>query len=181
MSNFTDLVQSRRSIRSYTEDQIPHKHLEKCVDAARIAPSACNSQPWKFIIVNDKKLVKNIALKTLSRDYGMNAFTENANAFIVIVSEKQKLIPSIAGAVQRTDYRLIDIGIACEHIVLQAQELSIGTCVLGWFNEKRIKKILSIPRSRKVELVISMGYASDKELKPRPLKDRSETIGYNRY
>lgn len=183
MGKFLDIVKTRRSIRSYTNAKIGRALLEQCIEAARFAPSACNSQPWKFIIVDEPGIVTQIAEATSHGIMGslMNSFTRRAAAFIVIVIEKNMLPSQIGGLLRKTDFSLIDAGIACEHIVLQATEFGIGTCILGWFDEKRIVKILGIPPEKRVGLVIAMGYPEETELKERKLKERARVIAFNKY
>jgi len=181
MSRFRDLVKGRRSTRKYLNKKIGRQDLESCVEAGRLAPSACNAQPWKFLIIDDENLKQQIAKNAFSGIYGMNYFVSAAAAFIIIITEKQRLFPKLGGMAMRTDFRLIDIGLACENIVLQAQDLDIGTCILGWYNEKAIKKILSIPRSRNIALVIALGYSTEIDKKERKLKDFNETVSYNGY
>jgi len=181
MTSFFELVKSRRSIRKYDGRGIARKDLELCVEAGRHAPSACNSQAWKFVIVDDAEKKKKISDNVFSGLYGMNAFASGAAAFIIVISERIKLPARAGGMLRNTDFRRIDIGLACAHIVLQSQELGIGTCILGWFNEKRLKKILSVPRAKKIELVISLGYPASTKLFEKILKDKSETIAFNRF
>ncbi len=181
MSTFLDLVKARRSVRTYDKRYIKREDLELCVEAARYAPSACNSQPWTFIIIDDTAKKEAIVKNTLSGLYGMNAFTRDAAAFIAIVSEKRKLPAWAGGKLRKTDFRRIDIGIACEHLVLQAQELGIGTCILGWFNERKLKKILSVPFYKKIELVVALGYPTGSELPERKLKHKGMVLAFNEY
>lgn len=181
MSSFLELATSRRSIRSYSEREVKREDLERCVEAARLSPSACNSQPWKFIIIDDKEKKEEVSRKVISGLYNMNAFAKSASAFIAVVSEKTKPPAWAGGKLMRTDFRKIDIGIASAHLVLQAQELGLGTCILGWFNERNLKKILSVPRSKKVELLVSFGYPDNSSLRDRSLKDKSSALSVNRY
>jgi len=178
---FLQLVKSRRSVRSYDARLIKREDLEICVEAARHAPSACNSQPWKFIVIDDIAKKEVIAKNAFSGIYDMNAFVREAAAFILVVSERTKLSAWMGGKLRNTNFRRIDIGIACEHLVLQAQELGIGTCILGWFNEKKLKKILFIPASKKIELVIALGYPEQSEFPERHLKDKDEVVSFNTY
>ena len=182
MASFFDLARSRKSCRFYTEERVPREDLELCAEAARHAPSACNAQPWKFIIIDDPDRSREVASLFPTPGIAMNAFARNAPAFIAILSEKQKAIPWIGGKLASKDFRLMDLGIVCAHIVLQAEELGIGTCILGWFNERKLKKILGVPRSKRIELVITMGYAP-KVLPEREkrLKDKNETVSFNHY
>ena len=147
--NFTELAKNRRSVRKYMNKLIKHDNLELCVEAARYAPSACNSQPWKFIIVNNSPEIDKIKKNAFNGIYKMNTFAKDASAFIIIISEKMKIAAWLGSKISRTRFRSIDIGIACSHIALQAEDLGIGTCILGWFNARRIKQALSIPRSKK--------------------------------
>ncbi|NQT33372.1 MAG: nitroreductase family protein [Candidatus Omnitrophica bacterium] len=181
MNNFLDLANARRSTRVFDGRGIKREDLELCAEAARLAPSACNSQPWKFIIIDDPHAKEAVIKDTLSGIYKMNSFSKDAGAFIAIISEKMKFPAWMGGKVRNTDFRRIDIGIACAHLVLQARELNIKTCILGWFNEGRLKKILSIPFWKKIELVIAMGYNDSEECPERRLKDKSEVVGFNKY
>lgn len=181
MPAFLDLTKKRRSIRRFTGQKIERRHLEMCAEAARYSPSACNVHPWKFIIIDDPQKIALIADLGFSGPYSRNAFAREAGAFIACISEKQKLFPRLAGIIRKTDFRLIDIGIACEHVVLQATELNLGTCILGWFNERKLKKLLSVPASKRIELVIALGYPVETDRAERQLKEISEVRTFNKY
>lgn len=178
---FLDLAKSRRSVRAYTDKNIERKDLELCVEAARHAPSACNAQPWSFVIIDDPEKRDLVARAAAYGPGNLNSFARDARAFIAIVSEKQKFAAWIGGKLRNIDFRDTDIGIACAHLVLQAQELGIGSCILGWFNERKIKKILRVPRFKKIELVITLGYPAETELPEKNLKQRNDVIKYNSY
>jgi nitroreductase len=179
--SFLDLAKKRRSIRFYEQRAISRKDLESCVEAALYAPSACNSQPWKFIIVDGAEQKKELSEGFLSGTYKMNSFALHAAAFIIVVAENMKFPAWVGGKLRKTDFRKIDIGIACAHLVLRAEELGIGTCILGWFDENRSRKILSVPRGKKIELIIAMGYPGEKELPEKILKDKNAVLGWNGY
>jgi nitroreductase len=181
MLDFFELAKTRRSIRAYTGRSVDRKDLEKCVEAARYSPSACNSQPWSFIIVDDPEKTSMIAKAAAYGPGGFNSFTKEAGAFIALVAEKQVFPAWMAGKIRHVDYRHVDIGIACAHLVLQAHELGIGSCILGWFDEGKIKKILSVPRFKTVELVIALGHPAETEIHEKKLKGRSETVFLNNY
>ena len=125
MKTVLNAIKTRRSIRKYTQNPIPRNMLLNCIEAARYAPSACNSQPWKFIIVDDAGTLKEI-VNTFSGFYQMNFFAKEAPALALIVQEKQKAASALGAKIMKTDFRLIDIGIACDHFVLQAAEEGIG-------------------------------------------------------
>ena len=160
---FLDLVRQRRSVRCYEPGRpIPRETLDRCLEAARLAPSACNSQPWSFVVVDEPAQVRALAEAACGHPpYGMNRFAMNASALIAVVTEKMKLAARLGAQFRGVQYSLVDIGIACDHLILQAAEEGIGSCWLGWFNERVVKDRLDIPRARKVELLICLGFAAD--------------------
>ena len=173
---FLDLVNRRQCIRQYQPGRrIPRESLERCLEAARLAPSACNSQPWSFVVVDDPDRVREVAEKACGfPPYGMNKFAMNASALIAVVTEKMKLAARLGAEFRGVQYSLIDLVIACEHLLLQATEESLDSCWLGWFNERAIKKELGIPRRSKVDLLLCLGYAVDPKVREkvrRPLDD----------
>ena len=135
-----------------------------CLEAAGLAPSACNSQPWKFIVVDDEQLKNKLCKAAFSGIYSMNSFCETAPVIIVIISEGSRFLATIGGMFRGTKYYLIDIGIAGEHLVIQAEVLGLGTCWIGWFNEGAVKSILNIPRHKKIDILIALGYYDRDEL-----------------
>ncbi|MEK7849896.1 MAG: nitroreductase family protein [Candidatus Omnitrophota bacterium] len=179
--NFLDLVKKRQSIRSYLPAKpVPRQAIEQCLNAARLAPSACNSQPWHFITVDEPGLKKELGEKIFSGAYGMNSFAKTAPALIVVVSEKSSFMAKIGGYFRGTSFYIMDVGIAVEHFILQATELDLGSCWIGWFNEKETKKILNIPSDKKVDCVISLGY-SEEPLREKNRKPLEEIASFNRY
>ena len=159
---------------------IENEKLDRIIEAGRMAPSACNAQPWKFIIVNEPDLVAKVAEAASAPLLGMNTFVAQAPVQIVIVREKPNLTSRLGAGIKDKDYSLIDIGIAAENICLQAEAEGIGSCMIGWFDENAVRKILGIPGSKRVELIISLGYSlSEKRDKRR--KPAEETVSYNKY
>lgn len=160
---FLELVHRRQSVRRYQPGRrIPRDILDRSLEAARLAPSACNSQPWTFVVVDDPEQVRELALAACTHPpYGMNRFAADASALVAVVTEKMKLAARLGAQFRGVQYSLVDIGIACEHLVLQAAEDGVDSCWLGWFNERALKTRLDIPRSRKVDLLICLGYAAD--------------------
>lgn len=176
---FLDLVQMRHSVRSYAPTPVPREAIDRCLEAARLAPSACNSQPWTFVVVDDKETIAKCAEQAFSGLYSMNSFVKNAAALIVVITERSRYSALLGGYVRGTQYSLIDVGIACEHLVLQAAEEGLGTCWLGWFNEKRLKKLLGLPRSAKVDVAISMGYPAGQKEGSKNRKSLDEVRRYH--
>jgi nitroreductase len=175
-----DLIISRQSDRKYSDKPVEKEKLDRILEAGRMAPSACNAQPWKFIVVNEKELVEKVAEAASAPLLGMNTFVAQAPLQIVVVREKPNLTSKIGASLKDKDYSLIDIGIASENICLQAEAEGLGTCMLGWFDESLVKKLLKIPRDKRVELIITIGYSlSSKREKRR--KPAEETVSYNKY
>ncbi len=175
---FSELVQKRQSDRSYLPKEIEKEKLERIMECGRLAPSACNAQPWKFVVVTDPELKGEVG--EAARGLGMNKFAVQAPVIIVVVEERPNLSSMAGGIAKNKHFPLIDIGIATEHICLAATEEGLGSCIMGWFDEKRIKKALNIPRSKRVLLLVSVGYTEGKQ-RNKIRKDTCEAIIYNTY
>jgi nitroreductase len=149
---FDELIHVRRSVRRYQEKAVEPEKLQALIEAVRLAPSANNAQP----VIKDQ-----VAHATFSKTVSFNQFALQAPVIAVLAIEKQSAITQIAGWLKDRPFYLIDTGIAAAHFCLQATELGLGTCMLGWFDEAQIKKILHIPRATRVGLVITLGYEVD--------------------
>ncbi|MFH0839705.1 MAG: nitroreductase family protein [Candidatus Omnitrophota bacterium] len=176
--NFLELVRRRRSTRKYLSKPVPREAIDRCLEAARLAPSACNSQPWSFIIADKDNLKDDLAATAFSGPYSMNSFAKSAPILIVVITERSGYIATLGGYFKGVQYSLIDIGIACEHLVLQAEEEGLGTCWLGWFNEKAVKKVLGLPDEKKIDIIISMGYPAGGEVREKARKSLDEIRRY---
>ncbi len=182
MNSFFELVAKRQSVRKYSERKIEREKIEKCIEVARLAPSACNSQPWTFIVVDNPELSLKVAKATYSPIIAFNKFAKNSTVMIVIVIERPKTIAQIGDAIKNREFPLIDIGIAAEHFCLQATELGLGTCMIGWFNEKKVKSLLNIPENKRVGLCISMGYPAENYKQRQKIRKSTEDMcRYNSY
>ncbi len=175
---FLELVRKRKSTRKYSNKPIPREVLDKCMEAARLAPSACNSQPWKFIIIKSDPLKNRVVRECFSGVYAINSFVKKADVIVVVVRQKANYKSRLGGKFRKVDFSLIDIGIACDHLTLQAEELGVGSCWIGWFNEKELKKILEIPKKDKIDVIISLGYPEKQYVKPKKRKSLNETREY---
>ena len=149
----------------------------KCLEAARLAPSACNSQPWKFVVVDDRELVRKVG--EAAAGMGMNGFAREVPVIVAVVLEKMNLTARIGSVIKDKEYSLLDVGIAVEHFCLQAAELGLGTCIMGWFNEKKVKELLGI-RGKRVPLLVSLGYPAGENRK-KIRKSMDEMSSWNKY
>lgn len=170
--SFLELVTKRSSCRSYLNKDVPDELIKKCLEAARLAPSACNKQPWRFVIVKDKTLRERICSEAILPWLPM-PWLKDAPVLIAICAKTNLTVHKLASFISKVDYRQIDIGIAGEHFVLSAQSLGLGSCWIGWFKEKKVKKILNIPMNFKVLSLISLGYCAGLKEQPEklPLED----------
>lgn len=175
---FKELVKLRQSDRKYADRAVEREKIEQCLETARLSPSANNSQPWKFVVVDDPALKEQIAESAAS--LGMNKFTHQAPVLIAVVIEKNNTLSTVASVLQGKEYHLLDIGIAVNQLCLQAADLGLGTCIIGWFNEKTVKSLLGIDRKRRVPLLISLGYP-DSPTRPKTRKPIEKTSSWNRY
>ena len=110
----------------------------------------------------------------------MNSFVGQAPVLLIVVREKPNFSSKVGGTIKKKDYSLIDIGIASENICLQARAEGIGSCMIGWFDERMLRKLLAIPRSKRVELIITLGY-SDSEQREKKRKPAEVIVSYNKY
>jgi len=174
------LAQNRQSDRKYLDRPVEKEKIERITEAGRLSPSACNGQPWRFIVVDEPSLRQKMAQATESELLRVNAFVSQAPVLIVIVREKSNFTSRAGDLIKKRDYSLIDIGIATASIVYQATAEGLGSCIIGWFDEKRIRVLLGIPKSKRVELVITVGY-TDSQPRSKSRKPPGEIITYNRY
>ena len=177
-SPFLELVSKRRSIRKYKPAAVEQEKLLACFEAARLAPSACNAQPYRFIAVCEPALREKLSASAFSGVYSVCRFAAKAPVLICVVSERGKASAWLGNQVQGTDFRLIDIGIAAEHFVLAAAELGLGSCWLGWFNAAAAARALGLGAGGKVEIMISVGYP-DEDPPPRKRKSMDVFSAFN--
>ncbi|NDW19009.1 nitroreductase [Dysgonomonas sp. 216] len=179
--DFLELVNKRQSTRAYDKDKaVEPEKVARIIEAARLSPSACNAQPWHFIVVDDPDLKNKVADAASAKLLGMNHFTKQAPVHILIVEEKVNFTSGIGGMIKDKHFAHVDIGIAAAHICLAAEAEGLGSCMLGWFNESKMRKLLDIPESKRVILDIVIGYPAQ-GLRPKKRKATEEVVSYNKY
>lgn len=181
MEDFLTLASMRQSDRSYDPERpIEPEKLERILQAASMSPSACNAQPWHFVVVTDPEIKNKVADATSNRILGLNHFTKQAPVHILIIEEKVNLSSGFGGWVKDKTFSMIDIGIAASHLCLAAADEGLGSCILGWFNEDKIRNLLGIPSGKRVVLDVIIGYSTQsKRIKKRKTSDK--VISYNSY
>jgi len=181
MKTFLELTLKRQSDRAFSNKPIEEDKLMRVLEAARMAPSACNAQPWKMIVVTDQQKRIAIADACTSRVLlGMNHFSKQAPLMIVLVEEKANFTSRFGSVVKQIHYPHLDLGIVASHICLAAADEDLGSCMLGWLNEKKIRSILDIPSDKKVMLVILLGY-SEQPLRKKIRKPLIEIFSREKY
>lgn len=177
-----DLIKNRKSVREFRDAPVERDKIMMCLEAARQAPSASNSQPWRFIVVDDKELKDRLCDAAFGGLYFINSFCKTAPVMVAVISEKSKFLARIGGMFRGTKYYLIDIGAACEHFVLEAEDLGLGTCWIGWFNEGGVKSVLGIPKNKKIDILIALGYYDREKLGPEHGREPMDKIAsFNSY
>ena len=177
--DFLQLAAARQSDRAYDKTRaVEPEKLERILEAARLAPSACNAQPWKFVVVTDSELSAKVG--KASAGLGMNKFAKDAPVHILIVEESMNVTSFLGAKIKDKYFPLIDIGIAAAHIVLAAESEGLGSCILGWFDEKEIKKLIGIPANKRLLLDVAIGYPL-KEKRKKLRKPKEKVISYNNY
>ena len=155
-----DVIARRVSCRSYQSTPVPEAHLMQILEAARLAPSACNEQPWRFAVVRDLDLRRRIVEEGFLPGIKMT-WAINAPVHVVIGMERSFVTHRLAASVSGVNYPWVDMGIAGEHLVLAATELGLGTCWIGWIKPRAIARMVGWPQSVKPVVVITVGYACD--------------------
>ena len=173
--NFTEIANTRQSCRAYNNSRpVEEEKLAAILEAARLAPSACNGQPYHFTVCQGKA-AEEVALAC--RGLGMNKFAVDAPVLIV-VSEKPYVKSAAMGAkVKGNDYRSIDIGIATAYLTAEAAAQSLSTCILGWFDNDQLQKICHLDAPAR--LVITLGYSAEGDkLREKKRRDLTELVSY---
>ena len=178
MGNFKDLLLKRQSDRKYSSKKVEEEKILSCLEAGRLSPSACNSHPWSFVVIDQEPVLQQAQKRIATM--GMNRFVKQVPVLIAIVLEKPNFTASIGSVIKDKEYPLLDIGIATNNICMQATELGLGSCILGWFDEKGLKQLLDVPESKRIPLVIALGYPTTVTRKKirKPMK---EIIYFNSY
>ena len=153
-----ELIKSRRSVRRFKDQPVEREKIIKCVQAACFAPSAEHSQPWRFLVVDDEDAKKNLVRHAFSGIYRPTMWAAKAPVLVVILAQLDFVANRLGKQITGLNYYLIDTGIAGEHFVLQAQELGLGTCWIGWFSAKGVRKALHLPKKYRPVSMLALGY-----------------------
>lgn len=178
-SAFLALASARRSIRKYKPAPVEREKLDLCLEAARLAPSACNAQPYRFIVLDEPALKEKFCAAAFTGVYSATRFAAAAPALVLVTAETGKLSAWLGNQMQDTNFRLIDVGIAAEHFVLAAAEQGLGTCWIGWFDAKAGARALGLGAGKKIEVLLAVGYP-DEAPAARPRRSPEAFSSYNK-
>ena len=171
--NFTEIAQARQSCRSYDENRpVEQEKLNAILESTRLAPSACNGQPYHLTVCKGDT-AKAVAKAT--QGLGMNKFASQAPVLIVISEMPYVKSAAMGARVKGNDYRSIDIGIAAAYLTAEAAAQGLGSCILGWFEDEKIRALCGLDAP--VRLVITLGYPAD-TLRSKKRKDLAELVSY---
>ena len=177
---FQELVRNRRSVRRYLDKPVEREKILACLESARLAPSAENVQPWRFLVIDDPEVKRRFAAAAFSGIYSFSRFAAKAPVLIVILARPDLLANQIGKHIQNISFYLIDVGIAGEHLALQAEELGLGTCWIGWFNARQTRKFFHIPRPFKIVSMMALGYPEARPPREKNRKTLAEIAWFNR-
>lgn len=166
--NFLEIARARQSCRAYDENRpVEQEKLDAVLEAARLAPSACNGQPYHLTVCHGET-ARAVAAATASM--GMNKFAVQAPVLIVVSEMPYNKSAAVGSRLKKIDYRSIDIGIAAAYLTAEATAQGLSSCILGWLDDGKIRSICGLDQP--VRLVITLGYAKDGD--PLRLKKRKE-------
>lgn len=167
MSTFAKLVASRFSCRAYNSEPVSRAMVAQILDAARLAPSACNRQPWRFVVVTEGALRSRLLEEGTLPGLGMS-WALAAPVILVLGIKKSVITHRVAPLLSQVEYPLLDLGIAGEHAVLQATELGLGTCWIGWIRPKEVRRIVGWPADITPQALLTVGWPASKPQRASP-------------
>lgn len=174
------VIKERRSIRKFLDKPVEREKINACLEAARLAPSACNSQPWHYIVIDDPQVKADFCKAAFSGTYKMSAWVEKAPVIIAVVSDKGSIISRLGGFLRKTEFYLVDQGISGEHFVLRAHDLGLGTCWIGWVDSKKAAQFFKLPSGKQIDHLFAVGYPAENPA-PRPRAKLEDIVSYNKF
>lgn len=172
--DFNELILQRQSCRSYDETkEVEDEKLAAVLEAARLAPSACNGQPYHLTVCRGET-AKAVAKAT--QGMGMNQFASQAPILIVISEEDYVKSAALGAKLKGNDYRSIDIGIVAAYLTAAATEQGLSTCILGWLDDQKLRKICGV--NHPVRLVITLGYPKNDAIRQKKRKTADALVRY---
>lgn len=172
-TNFIELAEKRRSVRAYKPDEVPEEMLQTVLEAGRLAPSAVNKQPWRFIVVRGET-----TRRALGAAYAREWFWKAPAILVLCILPNEAWVRAYDGK----NYAMVDGALAMDHMMLAAAELGLGTCWIGSFDPSALREILGLPDGVEVVGMTPLGFP-DVEQNPRVRSRRplGETVMKERW
>ena len=173
--NFTEIAENRQSCRNYDRERpVEREKLDAILNAARLAPSACNGQPYHITVCHGDAAEK---VARATEGMGLNKFAKDAPVMLVISEEPYVASAALGAKLKNNDYRSIDIGIVSAYVTAEAAAQGLSTCILGWLDDRKIREVCGVTGT--VRLVITLGYAAEGDtLRQKKRKDLDKLVSY---
>ena len=183
--DFLDIMRKRRSCRAFDPEKVVSREdLLKIVEAGRLTPSGCNSQPWKFIVI-DSPEAKEKLCDAIVVENGMTGapWRHQVSAFIVLVEQTAKVMQSVSDHYKTTQrFAPGDIGAACMNMCHEAFSLGLDTCIIGMNDQAKMEQYFGIPAGSDARLVLAVGYAADPDAPVNKVrKEFDEVCSFNHW
>ena len=175
MKDYFALIRQRESCRSFSTRPVEKEKLALCLEAARLAPSARNAQPWRYLAVTNPELLDK--LRPMVQGMGMNRFADDCPALVVVV-ETPTALNAVAKRFKLMDFAPIDIGLSASQFCYAAEEQGLSTCILGWLDEKRIRALFHLKPGERARLVLCVGYAAGGARREKKRKPIEQVVTY---
>lgn len=174
------VILNRRSIRKFLDKPVEREKINACLEAARLAPSACNSQPWHYIVLDEPQVKADFCREVFNGVYKISAWAKQAPVLVAVVSDRGNFTSKIGNFFRNTEFFLVDQGISGEHFVLRAHDLGLGTCWIGWLDSNKAAQFFKLPKGKKIEHLFALGYPAESPA-PRPRAKLEDIVTYNKF
>ncbi len=176
MQDFLELAQSRQSCRKFADKPVEKEKLLKCIEAARMAPSACNSQPWSFVVAHSPEIVAEVA--KCGQQMGINGFLDKAGAIILVLEEHAVLMPKLRCMLDSQYFAKTDIGGATLSICLEAVSQGLGVCIIGMYDREKLCQLLDLPPNKRFASFIAVGYPESETVLVKTRKPLDDLVRF---
>jgi nitroreductase len=177
-SQFLKLCLLRSSVRRFSARPVEREKINLCLEAARLAPSADNGQPWRFIVFDEPEQKQAVCDAVFRGVFLASRHFCRAPVLVALLIRESILINKLAGSAAGNQFQLIDAGIAGEHFVLAAAEQGLGTCWIGWFDSRALLRHLGLKRGYRAVALIAVGYPAEEKVRSSPKRKTLEQIAF---
>lgn len=177
--DFESVVKNRRSVRRYLYKPVEREKIERILEAARLSPSAENAQPWRIIVLDEPGVIKKVGSTAFSGIYRPSSFASKAPVLLVFLANPSKIVNIVGKQIRKVEFYLLDMGIVGEHVALAAINEGLGSCWIGWFNEKGVRKTLGIPKKYKIVSLMALGYPAVSPKNEHKRKSEDAIVRFN--